>query len=104
MIQVIPDTQAIALGYLRHVWESEEVRVDVERRARTSAGIFKINQANLAEVCVPLPARDEQERLASMLDRQSARSSNVRKVAAERLAAINSAPAALLRRAFSGGL
>jgi hypothetical protein len=51
-----------------------------------------------------LPARDEQERLASMLDRQSDGSSDVRKVAAERLAAINSAPAALLRRAFSGGL
>lgn len=104
LIQVIPDTQAITLGYLRHVWESEEVRADVERRARTSAGIFKINQANLAEVRVPLPDREEQERVAARLDRQLAKSDEVRKSAEERLAAINNVPAALLRRAFSGEL
>jgi hypothetical protein len=62
LIQMIPDTQVITRGYLRHVWESEEIRADVERRARTSAGIFKINQANLAEVRVPLPEREKQER------------------------------------------
>lgn len=104
LIQVIPDTQAITLGYLRHVWESEEVRADVERRARTSAGIFKINQANLAEVRVPLPDREEQERVATRLDRQLAKSDEVRKSAEERLAAVNNVPAALLRRAFSGEL
>jgi type I restriction enzyme S subunit len=104
LIQVISDTQAITPGYLRHVWESEEVRADVERRARTSAGIFKINQANLAEVRVPLPDRAEQERVATQLDRQLGESDQVRKVLAERLSAINNAPAALLRRAFSGDL
>ncbi len=104
LIQVIPDTQAITLGYLRHVWGSEEVRADVERRARTSAGIFKINQANLAEVRVPLPDREEQEGLATQLDRQLAKSDEVRKSAEERLAAVNNVPAALLRRAFSGDL
>jgi len=104
LIQVIPDTQVITPGYLRHVWESEEVRADVERRARTSAGIFKINQANLADVRVPLPDREEQERVATQLDRQLAKSDQVRRSAEERLATVNNVPAALLRCAFSGEL
>jgi type I restriction enzyme S subunit len=104
LIQVIPDTQVVTPGYLRHVWDSEEVRADVERRARTSAGIFKINQGNLAEVRVPLPDRKEQERVATRLDRHLAKSDEVRKSAEERLSAINNVPAALLRRAFSGEL
>ena len=104
LIQVIPDTQVITPGYLRHVWESDEVRTDVERRARTSAGIFKINQANLADVRVPLPDREEQERVATQLDRQLAKSDQVRRSAEERLATVNNVPAALLRCAFSGEL
>jgi type I restriction enzyme, S subunit len=50
-------------------WNSRPVRVHIERRAKTTAGIHKINQADLESTPLPLPPRVEQDRLLAELDR-----------------------------------
>jgi type I restriction enzyme S subunit len=90
--------------FLRLVWNSAELRADIEGRARTSAGIYKINQTNLAEVKVPVPSLQGQQRITVRLSEQIAHAERTTQVVEAQLAAINVLPAALLRRAFSGEL
>ncbi len=104
LFQVVTDPDQVDREYLRFVWESDAVRADIERRARTSAGIFKINQANLAEVTLPVPALPEQRRIAARLVEQMQSAEQLRTVLARRLADIETMPRILLRRAFSGEL
>lgn len=104
LIQVTTNPVLVAPEYLRLAWDNEETRVDIERRSRTSAGIYKINQANLASVTIPLPPLTEQQRIAAMLNEQMASAQRARKAIEEELDAINKLPSALLRRAFNGEL
>jgi type I restriction enzyme S subunit len=104
LIQVTINPVLVVPEYLRFAWDSEVTRADIERRSRTSAGIYKINQANLAAVTFPLPPVAEQHRIAVTLNEQMASAEWVRKAIEEGLNAINRLPAALLRRAFAGGL
>ena len=55
-------------------------------------------------LAIPLPPIDEQRRIAAILDEQMAAVEKARAAAEAQLASINSLPAALLRRAFEGGL
>lgn len=54
--------------YLKHLWDSRVVRQQIERSARTTAGIYKINQSMLERVELPLPPRAEQSRIVDALD------------------------------------
>jgi len=51
------------------LWNSALIRGHIERRAKTTAGIYKINQADLAATPLPLAPRLEQERLLRELER-----------------------------------
>ena len=58
----------------------------------------------VANIRIPLPPLPEQKRIAALLNEQMAYVETVRMSAREQLDAINALPAALLRRAFAGGL
>ena len=104
LIEVLTDVSRIDTAYLRWVWDSPGVRADIESRARTAAGIHKINLRNLAVVALPLPPIEKQRRIAAMLDEQMAAAERVRLGLEEQLTALDGLPAALLRRAFAGEL
>jgi type I restriction enzyme S subunit len=104
LFQVIVDLNRIRSNFLRFAWDCNEIRADIESRARTSAGIFKINQSNLAEVKIPLPSLDEQEQVAATLAERRAVIGRAAQGLEEGIEAINALPVALLRRAFAGEL
>jgi hypothetical protein len=89
-------------GFFGWLWSSPAVRREIEARAKTAAGIYKINTGNLNSLSLPLPRLVEQRRISAALA--------VRVVGAERLAnglrgefdGINALPTALLREAFNG--
>jgi type I restriction enzyme S subunit len=68
---VFPDTmirvRMIAIGLLRRwintIWASRFMRQQIESKARTTAGIYKISQADVESFVVPLPPTKEQEHL-----------------------------------------
>jgi type I restriction enzyme S subunit len=84
------------------LWPSRLVRRQVEQRVKTTAGIYKIAQPQVASISLPLPPPSECERIVAEVDR---RLSIVREVEAEVDANLKRAQAlrqAVLTRAFAG--
>ena len=57
----------VDLRYFDLIWNSYPVRQQLERLARTTAGIYKVNQGQLLSIRVPVPSRDLQIALAGRL-------------------------------------
>ena len=55
--------------YITRVWHTRATRLQIQTTARTSAGIYKINQGDIENIQLPLPSRDEQMRLMSWTGR-----------------------------------
>lgn len=70
LIRVRVPGHALDPSLLALVWNSQVVRRQLEAQARTTAGIYKVNQRMLAAVRLPLPPREEQARIVAEVDRQ----------------------------------
>ncbi|MCC6615405.1 MAG: type I restriction endonuclease subunit S, partial [Anaerolineae bacterium] len=57
--------------FLSVVWDSGLVREQIERVARTSAGIYKIAQPDLEQIWLPLPSTNEISRIVEHLTEQN---------------------------------
>lgn len=68
MIRVRADEEVCRARYLRLVWDSPIVRRQVEARARTTAGIYKVNQSQLENIDVPLPGLDIQDQIVEEVE------------------------------------
>ncbi len=73
MIRVRPSDELISASYFRLLWDSPVVRRQIEDQARTTAGIYKVNQTILEEVSLPLPPLAEQHRIVETLEEQLSR-------------------------------
>ncbi|RJO66024.1 MAG: hypothetical protein C4523_14195 [Myxococcales bacterium] len=54
---------------LTRLWNSQIVRSHIEKKAKTTAGIYKVNQGDLELTILPLPPFQEQERILCELER-----------------------------------
>ncbi|MET8373143.1 restriction endonuclease subunit S [Micromonospora profundi] len=63
LIRVRVDKSVVRPEFLALIWNSYRVRRQIEQMARTTAGIYKINQAMLLDVAIPVPEPDEQDRI-----------------------------------------
>jgi type I restriction enzyme S subunit len=63
--EAILDASLLAL-----IWNCQVVRQQLESQARTTAGIYKVNQAMLSAIRLPLPPREEQTRIVAEVERQ----------------------------------
>lgn len=80
MIRIRLDNAKLLPDYLKYVWSSQLIRQQIERAAKTTAGIWKVSQPDLEGVCLPLPDVSDQleivgrvERLLKLADRVEAR-------------------------------
>jgi type I restriction enzyme S subunit len=64
MIRIRP-TKSVNADFLAQLWGSPVIRHQIESRARTSAGIYKISQDILEAIAVPLPPAAEQTAVAA---------------------------------------
>jgi restriction endonuclease S subunit len=78
--------------------------MDIEQKARTAAGIYKINQSNLGTVPIPVPDPHTQRWISTWLDQSISEVNKCITVLRHRLEAINALPGSLLRQAFAGKL
>ncbi|MBU2752980.1 restriction endonuclease [Acidithiobacillus thiooxidans] len=104
MIRLRVVEAVVSPAWIGLVWDSHVVRSHLERRARTSAGIYKIAQPDIVSATVPVPGLAEQvlirqalaqqfEQLAAM---ESAMETGLKQSAAQRQN--------ILRAAFAGQL
>lgn len=63
MIRARTNPEVVLPEFLNLVWDSTGVRRQIEAIAQTTAGIYKVNQANLKRVVVPVPPIENQERV-----------------------------------------
>lgn len=73
MIRVRVPAGHMSPRFLTRLWASPLVREQVERAARTTAGIYKVSQPALLDVRIPVPPTAEQHRIAAVLDARLAR-------------------------------
>jgi type I restriction enzyme S subunit len=101
-VRVSPDVFLPRL--LSLIWNSEIVRRHIERAAKTTAGIFKVNQADLAKIPLPVPPLAEQHRLLNHVERCLSIADVIQASVTRNLALVRSLGPSVLGTAFQGGL
>ncbi|MFB1041633.1 restriction endonuclease subunit S [Streptomyces chrestomyceticus] len=104
MIRVRPDTAKIDPDYLRIIWSSLPVRRQIESRARTTAGIHKVNQKILDSVEFPLPDLPAQKKLCAEWSEFERKSDTLSRTVADSKRRSASLRRSLLTEAFLGRL
>lgn len=89
---------------LAMVWNSAAVRTQIEPRAKTTAGIWKINQTDLASILLPVPPIAEQIRLADEIVRQNSIAEACEDALERSLARASRLRQSILQLAFEGRL
>ena len=69
MIAVTVNDSMVCQSYLAYEWAQPNVRRQIESKARTTNGTFKINQKTIAGVQIPLPPLEEQIKFADFVAR-----------------------------------
>lgn len=104
MIRLPLNLQLVDPLYFSYLWNSHQVREQIEASARTTAGIYKINQSLLTRYRLPLCSLPEQQEIVRLLDEQfEAVERNEREIdaALKRSEALRQS---ILKRAFTGQL
>ncbi|MCB0046671.1 MAG: restriction endonuclease subunit S [Caldilineaceae bacterium] len=85
-------------------WNSAHMRSKIKAAAKTTSGIWKINQGHISSFMVPLPSVTEQRRIVAHLDVLQAKVDAVKDLQAATQAELNALLPAVLDRAFKGEL
>lgn len=103
LIRVRANRDIISPEYLRVVWNSRRVRDQIEKAARTTAGIHKVNQRILEDVVLPLPELNVQASLLAKLEALAVVNQSKQVIAAASIRARHLRRSVLVQ-AFSGRL
>jgi len=104
MVRLRIDSQTMHIDFLSRLWESRLVRSQIESAARTTAGIYKINQDHIKGFRVPVPGLDEQEVIVGLLEEKLSIVEELERDLGIRLAASEALRQSILKKAFSGQL
>lgn len=104
MIRIRPDTKAVRPEYFVLVWNSWTVRQQIETAARTTAGIYKINQGHIRSFVLPLPSLAEQSELVRILEERLESAEALQAEIDANLARAEALRQSILKRAFAGEL
>jgi len=104
MIRIRPNTSLITPEFLALIWNSNSVRDQIEQRAKTTSGLWKISQSDLEGIMLEVPTIEEQSQvvlrvkaLFAYADRLEVRNQNA-------LKRVEQIASALLSVAFRGEL
>ena len=70
MIRLPLNLQLVDPLFFSYLWNSQQVRTQIESSARTTAGIYKINQGLLTRYRLPICSLPEQQEIVRLLDEQ----------------------------------
>ena len=68
LIRARVDRSRLRPEYLSLIWNSRVIRRQLESQARTTAGIYKVNQSMIGDVLLPVPSPDVQDRIIRRLE------------------------------------
>jgi type I restriction enzyme S subunit len=90
--------------YIATIWSSRFIRSQIEKRARTTAGIYKISQGDIDRFIVPLPPLNEQVAIIEAIEKRFSVIDELEAVIAINLKRADRLRQAILKRAFEGKL
>lgn len=85
-------------------WNSKTMRDAIEEAAKTTSGIWKINQSHISSFVVPILPLDEQNRIIAYLNCMQSKLDALRCLQNETAAELDALMPAILERAFRGEL
>ncbi len=94
----------VAPGFFAQIWNSRAVRDQIEVKAKTTAGIFKVNQSDLESCLIPLPPKAEQGRVQAEIERLLSGAEAVGEVTLRCTTRCNRLRQSILKWAFEGRL
>lgn len=98
------DDELVHLPFFAAIWDSATIREQIERAAKTTAGIYKINQKDLGELVIPIPDLDSQKGLFTSWSANESILSRIELCASQISTRIAHLRQAILAKAFSGQL
>ena len=104
MIRLRVDPSAVDGSFFSYVWNSRLLRRQVENAARTTAGIYKINQGHVLSFVVPLCSLIEQSVVVDRLSAILAGIDKTEKEINENLGKASTLRQSILKKAFAGQL
>lgn len=103
-IQVALPKDRILPEFFVAAWNSSATRTVIEEKAKTTSGIWKINQGHILSTHIPVPPLAEQRRIVAELDAMQAEVDALKREQAATAAELDALLPAILDRAFKGGL
>ena len=94
----------VDLRFLAAMWNSRIVRGQLEQKAKTTAGIFKVNQDDLATCVLPLPPLTEQICIRDATERLLADGQTMAEIVARSSLRVETLYRSVLQSAFAGVL
>jgi type I restriction enzyme S subunit len=104
MIRLRFDRRLLLPEFAALAWQSPALRRQIEKSARTTAGIFKVNQDSVAAYGVPLPPLAEQQRIVAEVERRLSVLDALERTVEQNLARCARLRQSILKRAFEGRL
>jgi type I restriction enzyme S subunit len=104
MIRLQPDPRLCHPAYLLLCWRSPDMRTQIERSAKTTAGIYKINQRDISAYRIGLPDLECQRLILQEVERRFSVLDQVESTVQASLARCALLRQAILKRAFEGRL
>ncbi len=109
---VFPDTMIrlrfVNVGLLRNfiacIWSSAFMRTQIETKAHTTAGIYKISQPNVESFILPLPPILEQEQIVAEVEQRLSVVAQLEAIIQTNLKRAEQLRQSILREAFAGRL
>ena len=94
----------VAITFFAHLWNSSMIREQLESMARTTAGIYKVNQQDISLCWIPLPLLSEQRRIVAELERRLSVIQQAEATVEANLTRAERLRQSILKQAFSGKL
>jgi type I restriction enzyme S subunit len=104
MIRLRLNATRVDPRYFALCWNSRIVRQQIERDARTTAGIYKINQDHISRFTLPVPPLEEQRLIVSRVDEKLSEAESAIDQLSNDLQRGVALRQSILKQAFSGQL
>jgi type I restriction enzyme S subunit len=91
-------------SYVTRIWDCPQVRSQLEQRAKTSAGIWKLSQPDVKRTTLYLPPIAEQHEIVATAEALFAEVDKIARVATTTLIGLNNLEQSILQSAFRGEL
>jgi type I restriction enzyme S subunit len=104
LVRIPVDRNRVLPSFLVAWWNSPQMRNTIEDTAKTTSGIWKINQGHIASFSVPLPPVSEQRHAVAYLDELQAQADELTALQDATQAEMDALLPSMLDRAFRGEL